>query len=283
LAALPALAVFLIGAATSLNNWYFDPRFGKDDHRAWAQDLHERERPGDFLLLDSPHTEELYRYYADNQMPMMTLPILQADGRESPAADLAAVRDALKNNARVWFLEMDVPFDDPQRRIEKLLTQEGALIDRVNFRGTSTEIALSLFVSTFPFANEKDIQHPLTIAFTGHMNLRGYAVPIPFHAGQRGLVKLYWQIDEPVGEDYAVSLRLVDEAGTQLGQWDTIPLGNRAGSSTWIPGKIIEDVHDLPIDGGARPGSYQLQVVPYHAATGNPLGDVVMLGKIQID
>ena len=117
--ALAALGVFVIGAALSLNNWYFDPRFGKDDHRAWAESLRERAHTGDFLILNSPHTEELYRYYADDIVPMTTLPILRADGKPSPDADRAAVRDAYRNNARVWYLAMDVPFDDPDARVEK--------------------------------------------------------------------------------------------------------------------------------------------------------------------
>jgi 4-amino-4-deoxy-L-arabinose transferase-like glycosyltransferase len=283
LVAAPALGVFLIGAALSLNNWYFDPRFGKDDHRAWAEYLRAHVRPGDFLILDSPHTEELYHYYADDLVPMTTLPILRADHVEAPAQDLAAVRDAYQRHTRVWFLSMHAPFDDPQQRIEKDLREHGVLIDRTDFRGTSTEIALSLFMPRFPTAAASEIQHPLDIAFTGHLRLRGYAAPASIMPGARGTVTLYWQIDEPVGEDYAVSVRLVDATGARVGQWDTIPLGNRAGSSTWQPNGIVADVQDLAIAANTPPGTYQLRVVPYHSATGNALGDVVTLGEIQIE
>ena len=280
--AVPALGVFLIGAALSLNNWYFDPRYGKDDHRAWAEYLREHVRPGDFLILDSPHTEELYHYYADDIVPMTTLPILRADHVASPAQDLAAVRDAYQRHPRVWFLSMHTPFDDPQQRIEKDLSENGALIDQTDFRGTSTEIALSLFMSQFPTVQTNEIQHPLDIAFAGHLHLRGYAAPASVEPGKRNSVTLYWQIDEPVGEDYAVSVRLVDQNGARVGQWDTIPLGNRAGSSTWRPNEIVADAQDLSIATGTPPGTYRLRVVPYHSATGNPLGDVVTLGEVDV-
>ena len=210
---------------------------------------------------------------------MTTLPILRADHVDSPEQDLAAVRDAYAHNARVWFLAMDVPFDDPQGRIDKLLNQQGALIDRTEFRGTSTEISLSLFLQNLPIVQATDIPHPLDIAFLGHLHLRGYAAPVSIESGQRGMVTLYWEIDEPVGEDYAVSLRLIDATGTRVGQWDTIPLGNRAGSSTWQPRTIMADVQDLPVNPPA--GAYRLQVVPYHSATGTALGEVVTLGEIQ--
>lgn len=280
--AVPALAMCVIGAAMSLNNLYFDPRFGKDDHRAWAAHLRERARPGDLLILNSPHAEELYRYYADDIVPMTTLPILRADGVASPDADAAVVRAAYRRNERVWYLAMHVPFDDPQKRIEALLHQEGALIDQASFAGTSTAIALSLFMRALPIAQPNEIAHPLDVPFSGNLRLRGYWAPQSLGAGKRGIVKLYWQIDEPVGEDYAVSLRLVDDAGILIGQWDTIPLGNRAGTSTWESKKIFIDTHDLPIAFNPPPGNYRLQVVPYHAATGNPLGDVITLGQIEV-
>lgn len=269
---------FIVGATLSLNNLYFDVRFGKDDHRAWAATLRERVRPGDFLILNSPHAETLYRYYADDIVPMKTLPILRADGNPSPDDNRAAIRAALQNE-RVWYLAMHVPFDDPQKRIESLLNQEGVLIDQATFAGTSTEIALALFLRTLPMANVSEIAHPLNVAFAGHLRLRGFDAPQSIDAGTRGVVKLFWQIDEPVGEDYAVSLRLIDENGNRVEQWDTVPLGNRAGTSTWLPGKIVIDARDVR---GTTPGRYRWQVVPYHAATGNPLGDIITLGEIEI-
>ncbi len=276
--ALVACLPFVVGATLSLNNLYFDARFGKDDHRAWAASLRERARPGDFLILNSPHAETLYRYYADDIVPLTTLPILRADGKPSPDDDRAAVRAALQNE-RVWYLAMHVPFDDPQKRIESLLNQEGVAIDRATFAGTSTEIALALFLRTLPMANASEIAHPLNVEFAGHLRLRGFDAPPSIDAGARGIIKLFWQVDEPVGEDYAISLRLVDANGNRVEQWDAAPLGNRAGTSTWEPGKIIVDARDVRC---TTPGKYRLQVVPYHAATGNPLGDIITLGEIEI-
>ena len=171
--ALPALAIFLIGAGVSLNNLYFDPRWGKDDHRAWATQLREQTRAGDLLILNSPHTEELFRYYTRDVVPFITLPILRADGAPNPDADRAAVRDALSKSARVWYLEMHAPFDDPHARIAALLDQEGVLLDTENFRGTSTKISLAQFARALPIINATAIAHPRDISFDGHLRLRG--------------------------------------------------------------------------------------------------------------
>ncbi|HEX9075476.1 MAG TPA: glycosyltransferase family 39 protein [Anaerolineae bacterium] len=282
--AIPAFAVFLVGAVLSLGNLYYSPRFGKDDHRAWAESLRERVQPGDLLILNSPHAEELYLYYAGDLLPWKSLPILKEDRTASPEADLAAVKEAFRSSPRVWYLQMDVPFDDPERRIEKLLSQEGILLDRMEAPATSTEISLSLFVPALPSVDAAKIANPLNVAFAGNLRLRGYDAPPSVQPGRRSAVRLYWQIDEPVGEDYAVSLRMVaSAAGAIVSQWDSVPLGNRAGSSTWRPNMILMDLHDLPVDAATPQGKYDLQVVPYHAATGTALGEPVTLGEIRVE
>ncbi len=282
--ALPALAIFVIGAGVSLNNLYFNSRYGKDDHRAWAESLRERVHPGDFLILDSPHAEELFNYYARGIVPYTTLPVLSDFGSpaSSYAADLAAVRDALARNARVWFLSMHAPFDDPDGRIEKSLKQEGVLLDWANFRGTSTDISLALYAQTLPTANPSEIARPLNYLFDSRLRLLGYDAPTEIKAGKRGVVRLFWQLDEPAGEDYGVSLRAVDESGARFGQWDSIPVGNRAGSSTWASKTIVVDAHELPIDPGTRFGSYHLQIQVYHSATNNGIGDAVVIGEFMV-
>jgi hypothetical protein len=197
-------------------------------------------------------------------------------------ADQAAVRDALARNERVWFLSMHAPFDDPDARIEKLLNQEGILLDRANFRGASTAITLGLYAQSIPTANPTQITHPLNFLFDSRLRLLGYDAPKGFQAGARGVVRLFWQLDEPAGEDYGISLRAVDESGLRVGQWDSIPLGNRAASSTWTAKAVIVDAHDLPIDSDTRPGRYGLQIQVYHSATGNGIGDTVNFGEIAI-
>lgn len=271
-----ALGVFMLGATLSLNNWYFDPRCGKDDHRGWADSLRERAHADDVLILNSPHTEALYRYYADDRVPFITLPILRADGVPAPDADRAAVRAALRAHPRVWYLALHVPFDDPEGRIEKYLNEEGVLLDHAPFAGTSTAIALALYARALPTAPAREIAHPLDIPFEGHLRLRGFDAPPRAAAGTRVTLRLYWQVDEPIGEDYAISLRLVDATGARLDQWDAVPLGNRAGSSTWAAQTILVETREVALARTLRPGVYRWQVVPYHSATGNPLGDCIV-------
>ena len=276
------LAIVFFGSAQSLNNWFFDVRFAKDDHRAWAEFLRERVMPGDFLILNSPHTEALFQYYADDSVPLATLPILRADHIDSPDQDRAQVRDALQKNLRVWYLAMHTPFDDPQARIEKYLNEQGVLLDQSDFRGTSTAISLAQFAREMPTATASQIPHSADVLFDDRLRFLGYDADATANAGKRISVKLFWRLEEPAGEDYGVSLRLVDDSGARLGQWDSTPLGNRASTSTWSAKKIIVDAHMLPIDARAPHGHYRFQIQVYHSATGNPIGEPIIFGDIQI-
>lgn len=280
--ALPGIAIIMYGAILSLNNLYFDPNYAKDDHRAWAESLRERAHPDDYLILDSPHTEELFKYYARGVVPYATLPILTDSGANSYDTDRLAVHDALALNSRVWFLSMHVPFDDPEARIEKLLSQEGVLLDRTQFRGSSTSISLSLFAQSLPTAALSDIPNRTDFLFDSRLRLLGWAAPKEITPVTRGVVRLFWQLDEPAGEDYGVSLRAIDPSGARVGQGDAIPLGNAAGSSSWAVGKILVDDHDLPIAADTVPGDYRVQIQVYHSATGNPIGDAVILGDVTV-
>ncbi len=284
---LTACAVFVIGAGLSLVNLYFDPHYGKDDHRAWAQYLQGQSKPGDFVILDSPHTEALYQYYAHNSLPWMSLPLLNRDGEaDSPDADLAAVQEALRQYRRVWFLEMNVPFDDPAARIENILYEQAVPLEQVYFAGTSTEISLSLFAATLPTVEPSQIAHPLDVALGSNLWLRGYEAPPSIESGGQGTVQLYWQVDERVGEDYGISLRLVSsdqvQAGIHWGESEAIPIGNRAGTSTWPPQQIVVDTRELPVDVGTRPGQYRLQVEAYHPSTGAVIGNAVLPGEVEV-
>ncbi|MBI3537671.1 MAG: hypothetical protein HY070_08960, partial [Chloroflexi bacterium] len=224
LAAVAALAIFLLGAGISLNNLFFVPRYGKDDHRAWTDYLRARVRPGDVLILNSPHTEALFNYYARDLLPYTTLPILRADA--APFDEMEnrnAVRDLVRAHPRVWYLALHVPFDDPDARIEKFLDAEGVRIERTNFPGVSTAISLSQFLPALPVLRDRaDIARPVNFLFGASLRLVGFDAPAQIESGARAIVKLDWQLDQPVGEDFGASLRVVDNAGAVWGEWDSL-------------------------------------------------------------
>lgn len=224
----------------------------------------------------------MFNYYAGGVVPYTTLPILVDSGAMSYDADGYAVGEALRLHPRVWFLSMHVPFDDPNARIEKLMNQHGVLLDRTQFRGSSTSISLSLYALSLPTATLDQIPNRTNLLFDSRLRLLGWDAPKEIKSGSRGVVKLFWQLAEPAGEDYGVSLRAVDASGGRIAQRDAVPLGNVAGSSSWAVGKIVVDPHDLPMATGTLPGIYHLQIQVYHSATGNGIGDAIIFGDVTV-
>jgi hypothetical protein len=77
-------------------------------------------------------------------------------------------------------------------------------------------------------------------------------------------VTLYWRADAPMPHAYAVSLRLSGPDGTVLAAHDERhPALGTSPTDRWPVGQIVGDYHELPIGVRLRPGTYQLQIVPY--------------------
>ena len=75
---------------------------------------------------------------------------------------------------------------------------------------------------------------------------------------------LYWRADAPLRQAYAVSVRLVSADGTSLALHDERhPALGTAPTNQWKVGQVVGDYHELPLGFRLRPGTYQLQIVPY--------------------
>jgi hypothetical protein len=75
---------------------------------------------------------------------------------------------------------------------------------------------------------------------------------------------LYWRADAPIREAYAVSVRLVGpDGGILAAQDERHPALGTSPTDRWAVGQIVGDYHELPLGVRLRPGTYQLQIVPY--------------------
>lgn len=54
-------------------------------------------------------------------------------------------------------------------------------------------------------------------------------------------LRLYWQTNAPIPQDYSVFVHLLDTSGDTVGQLDGAPFANRYPTSTWRPNQSIED------------------------------------------
>ncbi len=106
-------------------------------------------------------------------------------------------------------------------------------------------------------------------------------------------VRLRWQAQEDLRQDYIAFLHLEDQRGHLWGQGDGPLIDSRERmTSGWDPGEINVDRYTLQVLPGTPPGEYQLHVGLYRRnvlsrvnivdAVGNPVGTEYALGTLQV-
>lgn len=136
-------------------------------------------------------------------------------------------------------------------------------------------------------------QTTVNAKFGDSIQLVGYRLAQPEAvAGAHFTVTLYWQTRAPVPANYAVFLQLIDLTDARkASQRDGEPGCNNYPTQTWVPGTIIADRYDMPVDVDARPGQYTLLVglvtaegvrLPVTDAAGEPVGDALPLTMVDV-
>jgi hypothetical protein len=99
--------------------------------------------------------------------------------------------------------------------------------------------------------------------------LRGVDLPkTTFQPGERLPLTLVWQADSAPDINYAVFVHVIGEDENIVAQQDGMPAQGIRPTAGWRPGEVIIDQHDLYLDPGILPGSYQLYVGLYNPETG---------------
>jgi hypothetical protein len=84
-------------------------------------------------------------------------------------------------------------------------------------------------------------------------------------------LSLYWRALAPADTSYTVFVQAIDDEGLKAAQDDRVPCSGGCPTTTWRPGDMIAQWHDLPIQSDAPPGRYWLVVGMYDLATGERL------------
>lgn len=100
--------------------------------------------------------------------------------------------------------------------------------------------------------------------FENGMQLRGYALASrALSCGDRLAVTLFWTSDAPMNESYRVFVHLVDAERKVAGNKDVIPGHGAYPTVYWKPGAWFQDTVFVPLNHGARDGSYNVIVGTY--------------------
>jgi hypothetical protein len=119
--------------------------------------------------------------------------------------------------------------------------------------------------------------------------LRGYQLdPASPRAGQDLNLKVYWQTEVPLREDYTIFTQLLDEQGRLVVSQDSQPLAGYLPTGAWPVGEIVTDVVHVPLPASLPPGDYTLVTGVYLLETLERLplldsaGDYIALTTITI-
>ena len=124
---------------------------------------------------------------------------------------------------------------------------------------------------SFPGANEVVVPHALAFG-TEDLSLLGYDLsPEAIEAGNTGWLSLYWQANQDGPRDYVIGIRLLGSGGEEATYWLGRPVYSGYATSEWAAGQVVQDPWELIVPEDVPPGDYELELVLFDGATGDPL------------
>jgi len=93
---------------------------------------------------------------------------------------------------------------------------------------------------------------------------------------------LFWQALADVGEDYSLTIALVDEDGKAVGEERFSPLVRVYPTSRWVAGEVWRGQYDFTVPIEAQSGQARLQIGLVDQS-GQPLGESVSLTSLEIE
>jgi mannosyltransferase len=133
-----------------------------------------------------------------------------------------------------------------------------------------------------PSRDELGISHPLEADFGGRIALLGYELgQTAVQPGDSLYLMLFWQALVDVGEDYSLTVALVNESGKAIGESKFSPLVRAYPTSRWIVGEVWRGQHHFTVPIEAQPGQAQLQIGLVNES-GRPLGEKVLLTSLEV-
>jgi hypothetical protein len=182
--------------------------------------------------------------------------------RRSSPQEVARLLDDLPAGTRhVWYARYSDM--DPEAAM-RWLRNRGLLVDEAEF--PHVKLVRYRLLEEQPPLEDVDLRF-------GDLRLAGYGPTRPLPAwGRDGGVRLRWESDRALEQDYTAFAHLYDSWGNRIAQGDNL-IVNRdlLPTSEWASGSSGATLHHLSIPAGTPPGRYELDVGVYVLETGERL------------
>lgn len=132
-------------------------------------------------------------------------------------------------------------------------------------RDNSSEMLELGSVELLPPVSELNIPNPVSVNFDGQIELAGYEISeLAPQAGDTITLTLYWRAQRDLDTDYTVFANIIDPTTlTKYAASNAMPVNWTRPTSSWEPGAIVVDAHQLNIAADAVPGIYEIEVGLY--------------------
>ncbi len=272
--ALATLAAAL--ALTTLPNYYADPA-ARDNYAGIARTVAALGDPDrDLVLLNAPGQADVWRFY-DAGLDTLPLPAERPANRAVTEETLARVT---AHRRRIFALLWATEQSDPDGIVEGWLGRHAFK----GFESWQGNVRFATYTLPQRLSCTAPHQPPQfgTAATLVEICLNDESLA----AGETLLVGLRWQPLSTPKRPLKVTVQLLDPRNQVIVQRDGEPGGGIKPTSSWQPGEVIADNHDLLLPPGTPPGEYRLIIALYDAETGarlsTPTGDALQISQLTL-
>ncbi len=276
----------------ALQNYYFDPRYARDDYRALIRYIDANARAGDGILVDAPGQIDVVRYYHRGAQPIFLLPRMRPPDSDATRADvdqmLAKVADPAARDGvpRLYAIYWATDQSDPQKIIEGRLA-ENAFQARDIWYGN---VRLAIYgIVTGPRGPLQDVD----VKIGNEISLPSYRLDVrEVRTGDILTLTLNWRADQTPSARYRVFAHLLDADNRVVAQRDAEPMNNLKPTTTWRAGESIADNYGILIEPETPPGDYRIELgmyrvddqmrLPITPRAGQPIGDHLILDSVRV-
>jgi hypothetical protein len=265
------IALITSAYAGAWQSIYASPAFQNDDTRGVAHFISEHATKDDVVFIDVPFP---FFYYYRGDAPAQYLFV-------DPQTVADKLTQASQNKKQLFFIRWFKSDTDPQGFVPFLLEKYSRQVGDASFRGYDAMWYQLPRDVVFSFA---PMSRPVSIIFGDKIKLTGFAfggvrtaqtpdVDAPLVAlGSKAWVALWWELVEPVNENYKVSIQIRDAAGQLAAQDDRMLIDDHhLNTRWWAVDKPAMNVYMPELGDDAKPGEYAVYVIVYDPQNIQPL------------
>ncbi len=266
---LGALAVLAVLATSflSLNNYYYNQAYWRDDVRGLASFLSEHSRSDDAIVMNAFYIRPGLDYYYRGGANEVGLP------GSTPAnwdEELPTLEDLARRHDRIWLVLWQDYFTDPQKQVQGWLDKHAIRTDFKSFHGYMNVLG---YLTRPPIVDSLPPGSAPGLMLGDAVELAGYQLPAgPVCAGKDAHFTIYWRALQGLSTDYTVFVHLVDGQGKTVAQADSQPAGGGYPTTRWQAGTLVADERWIGVPPKAAPGQYYLEIGMYDRSTMKVLG-----------